>query len=88
MLSIACRWSGGTSQPNDCKVKCIMQLPDTANGQQNTSLDDVATGSKALLVLWICNHCPFVLATIGALLLQSRMPGCALPLEHAFAFAG
>ena len=65
-----------------------MQLPDTANGQQDTSLDDVAAGSKALLVLWICNHCPFVLAIIGASLHQSRMPGCALPVEHALAFAG
>lgn len=43
-----------------------LQLPDTANGQQAVSLDDVASGSKALLVLWICNHCPFVLAIIGA----------------------
>ena len=66
MLSIACRWSSGTSQPTDCSVASIVQLPDTADGQQDTSLDDVATGSKALLVLWICNHCPFVLAIIGA----------------------
>lgn len=43
----------------------IEQLPDTANGQQDTSLDEVAMGAKAMLVLWICNHCPFVLAIIG-----------------------
>lgn len=43
------------------------KLPDMANGQQAVSLDDVASSSKALLVLWICNHCPFVLAIIDGL---------------------
>ena len=65
-----------------------MQLPDTASGQQDTSLDDVAKGSKALLVLWICNHCPFVLATIGALLLRSRCHKAPCLWNTVIAFAG
>jgi len=41
------------------------QLPDTAASQKDVSLDEVAAGSQALLVLFICNHCPFVIAIIG-----------------------
>lgn len=36
-----------------------MQLPEPLTGKQ-LSLDDVAKDAPALLVMFICNHCPFV----------------------------
>jgi peroxiredoxin len=42
-------------------------LPDTTTSGDNATLDEVAKGSKALLVLFICNHCPFVIAIIDGL---------------------
>jgi peroxiredoxin len=41
----------GTAAPDFC-------LPDTVSGK-NTSLQDVA-GSKATIVIFSCNHCPYV----------------------------
>ncbi|MCB9556454.1 MAG: thioredoxin family protein [Deltaproteobacteria bacterium] len=34
------------------------RLPDSAG--QPVSLDDIASGKRATLVMFICNHCPFV----------------------------
>ena len=34
-------------------------LPDTTNNGETVTLDDVS-GGRALLVMFICNHCPFV----------------------------
>lgn len=34
-------------------------LPDTVSGKQ-ISLSDVSTNNKATLIMFICNHCPFV----------------------------
>lgn len=42
----------GTTAPD-------FNLPDTAAGGKRVSLKDFA-GKKALLVMFICNHCPFV----------------------------
>lgn len=49
-------------------ITCATQLPEPLTKQQ-VSLSDVAAcnGGKALLVVFICNHCPFVVAIIEAL---------------------
>ena len=40
------------------KVKFWMQLPEPLTGK-TVSLDE-SKGAKATLVMFICNHCPFV----------------------------
>ena len=37
----------------------LLQLPEPLTGKQ-VSLDEVAEGASAILVMFICNHCPFV----------------------------
>ena len=36
------------------------QLPDTLNGNKDTALNEIK-GEKGTLVMFTCNHCPFVL---------------------------
>ena len=40
-------------------LRCLVQLPEPLTGRQ-VSLDSLAEGVPALLVMFICNHCPFV----------------------------
>jgi len=48
----------GTAAPN-------FELPDAATDQL-VGLDQVAEGAQALLVMFICNHCPYVVHVRGA----------------------
>jgi len=36
------------------------ELPEPLNGGKLVKLSEAAAGSKGTLILWICNHCPFV----------------------------
>ena len=47
------------------------RLPDTSAGGKEVALDDFA-GAPALLVAFICNHCPFVQHVAGELAALSR----------------
>jgi len=47
------------------------RLPDTASGGKEVGLDDFAA-APALLVAFICNHCPFVQHVAGELAALSR----------------
>ena len=49
----------GTQAPN-------FKLPDTTNGYELASLDAVK-GEKGTVVMFICNHCPFVIHVNSAL---------------------
>ena len=42
----------GTSAPD-------FTLPDTVSGRE-VSLDEIAAGKSALVVMFLCNHCPYV----------------------------
>jgi peroxiredoxin len=46
-------------------------LPDTTNGNKEVGLADFA-GAPALLVVFLCNHCPFVQHVAGELAALSR----------------
>ena len=42
-----------------CSSPFASQLPEPLTGKQ-ISLEEAANGAPALLVMFICNHCPFV----------------------------
>jgi peroxiredoxin len=63
----------GTQAPN-------FRLPDTTAGGKEVSLDDFAAG-PALLVAFICNHCPFVQHVAGELAALGRdLPARGVPM--------
>ena len=56
------------------------RLPDTTAGGKEVALDDFAA-APALLVAFICNHCPFVQHVAGELAALSRdLPALGVPM--------
>ena len=56
------------------------RLPDTTAGGKEVALDDFAA-APALLVVFICNHCPFVQHVAGELAALSRdLPAQGVPM--------
>jgi peroxiredoxin len=56
------------------------RLPDTAAGGKEVALEDFAA-APALLVAFICNHCPFVQHVAGELAALSRdLPALGVPM--------
>ena len=56
-----------------------MQLLEPLTGQDRT-LDEISAGASATLVMFICNHCPFVKLLKGMVLLGTapRISKCSL----------
>jgi peroxiredoxin len=56
------------------------RLPNTTPGPKEVALDDFA-GAPALLVVFICNHCPFVQHVAGELAALGRdLPAAGVPV--------
>ena len=47
-----------------------MQLPEPLTGQDRT-LEKISAGASATLIMFICNHCPFVVLLKGMALLSA-----------------
>ena len=63
MAAISLMMPLGTKAPD-------FSLPDVTTGQA-VSLDDFAA-AKALLVMFICNHCPYVQAVLDRIVRDAR----------------
>lgn len=53
-------------QAHRYRINCRMQLLEPATGKL-VSLSQLSDGASATLVMWWCNHCPFVIHLKGAL---------------------